>query len=265
MIRISFILCLLFSGNAKSWGPIGHRVVGEIASKHLSKKAKAEVTSILGRESMAKASTWPDEIKSDPENYRYTFDWHYMSWPNESSSYEPKSSGKLLWAIEEQLRTLKNKKSSADKKKFALRFLIHLVGDLHQPLHVGNGLDRGGNDCKIFFHKEKSNLHRLWDDEMINFKRLSYTEFVDFISYFSSDEIQEFMKGSLLSWAEESKKLRDGVYPTSIESRNYCQKGAPESTYPLLSYPYSFKHFDTVEKRMFQAGVRLAYLLNNTF
>ena len=110
-----------------------------------------------------------------------------------------------MWAIEEQVRTLKNNKSSVDKKKFALRFLIHLVGDLHQPLHVGNGLDRGGNDCKVFFHKEKSNLHRLWDEEMINFKRLSYTELVDFISYFSAEEIKEFMGGSLLSWAKNQR------------------------------------------------------------
>ena len=102
-------------------------------------------------------------------------------------------------------------------------------------------------------------------EEMINFKRLSYTELVEFISYFSETEIREFKKGSLLKWAEESKNLRDGVYPSSSDSRNYCHKGAPETTFPLLSYPYSFKHFDNVEKRMFQAGVRLAYLLNNTF
>ena len=80
MSRICFVFCFLLSVTAHSWGPIGHRVVGEIASKHLNKKAKTEVLSILGKESMAKASTWHDEIKSDPENYRYTFDWHYMSW-----------------------------------------------------------------------------------------------------------------------------------------------------------------------------------------
>ena len=155
-----------------AWGPIGHRVVGEIAYKNLSYFTKKKVEKILSGESMAKASTWADEIKSDPAQYRHTFDWHYMSWTSGESDYEYKEgSGKLKIAIDEQSKILKSDSSSVRDKLFALRFLIHLIGDLHQPLHVGNGHDRGGNDCKVFYHSEKTNLHRLWDEDIINQKK----------------------------------------------------------------------------------------------
>lgn len=265
---LNLILILIFSSIVPlsvtlAWGPIGHRVVGEIAYKNLNFFTKKKVDKILEKESMAKASTWADEIKSDPDQYRHTFDWHYMSWPNGEEEYQYKSgTGRLKLAIEEQTSVLKNVKSSKEEKLFALRFLIHLIGDLHQPLHVGNGHDRGGNDCKVFFHSEKTNLHRLWDEDIINRKKLSYRELADFVSYFSAEETKQFMKGSPMDWAKESKSQRLNVYPTDLSSRPYCKRGAPESSYPKLGYSYSYEHYQLIEKRLYQGGVRLASLLN---
>ena len=204
-------LCLIFfmsTIESFAWGPIGHRVVGEVAKRHLNYFTKKKVEAILGAESMAKASTWADEIKSDPDNYKHTFDWHYMSWPMDESDYTYKEGGgKLIKAIKDNVNILRSEKSTKTRKIHALRFIIHLVGDLHQPLHVGNGLDRGGNDCKVFFHKGKTNLHRLWDEDMINRKKLSFSEIVEFISYFSKEEIKTFMQGSPLDWAKESRPI----------------------------------------------------------
>ena len=248
--------------SAFSWGPTGHRTVGEIAERNLTVIAKKKIKAILGKESLAKASTWPDEIKSDPDNYRYTFDWHYMSWPNDMGQYKPGQGGKLIWAIDEQMKVLKNKKSRKEKKIFALRFLVHLIGDIHQPLHVGNGKDRGGNDCHVEFHGEETNLHRLWDEGMINFTRLSYTELADFISHYSAREIRYFMKGHPLDWALESKEIRNDVYPTPVENRPYCSRENKPEELPNLGYPYSYSFYKKIERRLFQAGVRLAHLLN---
>lgn len=259
------VFFILFSVRSlQAWGPIGHRVVGEIAYRNLSFFTKKKVDKILNKESMAKASTWADEIKSDPDQYKHTFDWHYMSWPSHQTEYQYNGSGgKLKIAIQEQSDILKNKKSTKDEKVFALRFLIHLIGDLHQPLHVGNGKDRGGNDCKVFFHSEKTNLHRLWDEDMINKKQLSYTELADFISYFSDEETKEFMKGSPMDWAKESKDYRVSVYPGVAKPRPYCKRDVEDSILPKLGYSYSYEHYEMVEKRLYQAGVRLALLLNN--
>ena len=271
-MKFFFLLFLFISFPAFAWGPTGHRVVGEVAQKNLSPKTLTKVKALLNGEDLSRVSNWPDEIKSDPDKYGSTFRWHYTDWPDEMKEHtEANSSGSLIGSINEQLAVLKDKKANHDKKVFALKFLVHLVGDVHMPLHVGSGLDRGGNTCKVLFHGQPTNLHELWDEGMINFTQLSYTELSRYVAQGrSSAEINEWKKGKLLDWAEESKKIRTEVYPADVNpavgvSRKYCrlEPVVKEDEMPKLAYEYSYRFLPVLERRLFQAGLRLAVLLND--
>lgn len=276
-MKLLIIAALFVSADAFSWGPTGHRAVGEIAEKHLTPKAKKQIYRILEGISPAQASTWSDEIKSEPETYKYTYNWHYTDWPDEMHQHdETHSTGKLLTSINEQLAVLKDSSADKEKKKFALRFLVHLVGDLHMPLHVGNGIDRGGNACRVTFHGEKTNLHALWDEGMINFTKLSFTELSRFsMEGKSKSDRLAAMKGTPLDWASESKVLRSQIYPENVKVetkaitsvKEYCRTDinvAPEAM-PKLGYEYSYKFVPVMQQKIYEAGVRLAMLLNQIY
>jgi len=270
----SFILVLgLMSANAFAWGPTGHRVVGAVAEKHLDIAVHSKIFKILGGQSLSRVANWPDEIKSEPAKYSYTFNWHYTDWADDAHDHdETTSSGKLLGSIKEQVAVLKNPEATDEAKVFALKFIIHLVGDLHQPLHVGNGLDQGGNLCKVTFQGQAMNLHALWDEGMINFTKLSYSELADYVSQGRTrEEILAWKSGTVVDWALESKELRGKIYPENVlptpepmSVKQYCRKDivvTAEET-PKLSYDYSYKFVPVVEQRLYQAGVRLAMVLN---
>jgi hypothetical protein len=270
----TLILALsLVSMNAFAWGPTGHRAVALIAERYLDASAELKIYEILGNQTLAKVSNWSDEIKSEPDLYSHTFNWHYTDWKDEDHAHdETNSSGKLLTAISEQVEVLKNPKSSREEKSFALKFIVHLVGDLHQPLHVGNGLDQGGNKCRVSFHNRQTNLHALWDEGMIEFTKLSYTEFAVFaIQGKSPEQIRAWSEGDVVDWALESKVLRSQIYPEDVgpsaapmSVKEYCRSDikVPAQAIPKLSYEYSYKFIPVVEERIFQAGLRLAKVLN---
>lgn len=269
-----FILTAFFlSSNAFAWGPTGHRVVGAVADRFLDIKVASKIHTILGGKSMAQVSTWPDEIKSEPENYSHTFNWHFTDWKDDDHQHdETNSSGTLVTSIKEQLNVLKNPESTQEQKVFALTFIVHLVGDLHMPFHVGNGLDRGGNSCRVTFHGQKTNLHALWDEGMIEKTSLSYTELTNFVVQGRRlEDILAWKKGNVVDWARESKDLRSSIYPADVTSskspmsvKQYCRTDIVVSAeeMPKLSYEYSYKFLPVLEQRLFQGGLRLAVLLN---
>ena len=234
------------------WGQAGHQAVGYIAQDLLSEKAASEVRRVLKGNSLAEESNWMDNIKSDSD-YRFMNPWHYCTIP-EGKTYEEAGTpeeGDILWAIEKVVTELKAGGLSPEKEAENLKILIHLVGDLHQPLHAGNGTDRGGNDVKVTWFRENSNLHRVWDSEMIDSRQLNGYELAEFSSNQLSDEtIAEWQKSSWLEWANESQDLHPQVY--DIGDGN-------------LGYRYMYDHFDSVKLRIAQAGVRLAALLNEIY
>jgi hypothetical protein len=128
--------------------------------------------------------------------------------------------------------------------------LIHLVGDIHQPLHVGGGNDRGGNDVKIMWFRADSNLHRVWDSDMIDDTRLSYTEFAESLERPNEAKLKQWQKTSVRDWANESKGYRKQVY----DYKN-----------GKLGYEYSYYHLHIVRHRLMQAGIRLAAVLNEIY
>lgn len=271
----TFILAaVLVTTNAFAWGPTGHRAVGAVAEKNLDPAVALKIYKILGGSSLSKVSNWPDEIKSEPETYSHTYNWHYTDWKDEDHNHdETNSSGKLLTSINEQIAVLKNAESPVEKKAFAIKFIVHLIGDLHQPLHVGNGLDRGGNSCKVQFHKKETNLHALWDEGMIDFTNLSFTELANYVAQGRTrEEVMSWRTGTVLDWALESKQLRNTIYPqdnttsttTNMSVKQYCRTDVvvTAADMPKLAYEYSYKFVPVVEKRIFQAGIRLAVVLN---
>lgn len=252
MKKVAVIFAFFFSYQVFGWGLTGHRVVGDIAEKYLSRKAKKEIRKILGNESLAMASNWMDEIRSD-SLYDYTHDWHWVTIP-EGMRYEEAEknpNGDIIQTIERIIKELKAGRLSHEQEAAHLKMLVHLVGDIHQPLHVGTGEDRGGNDVKVEWFWESSNLHRVWDSGMIDQKKLSYTELSNSINNPTKKEIKEWQSASVRDWAYESMALRKQVYDL------------PENK--KMNYEYAYHNYPIVEKRLLQAGIRLAGVLNDIY
>jgi hypothetical protein len=234
-----------------AWGPTGHRVTGWIAEQHISKKVKKELIRVLGDQSLAMASTWMDEIRSD-SLYDYTSDWHWVTIPDGATyqQVEKNKNGDLMEAIERLTTALKSKSLSPNQEREYLKMLIHLIGDLHQPLHVGGGNDRGGNDVIVTWFRGRSNLHRIWDSEMIDDTKLSYTELAASLEKPDAATILSWQKSDIHTWAKESMGYREQVY--------HYGKGN-------LGYKYAYENFHIVRYRLLQAGIRLAGVLNDIY
>ncbi len=248
LLAISFLI----SNTALAWGQTGHRTVGEIAEKHLTKKAKKHIKELLGTESLAISSTWMDDIKSD-SSYDYANSWHWVTIPTGQTYKESEKNpdGDVVESIMRMINKLGSDTVSTSDKVIALKMLVHLVGDLHQPLHVGNGLDRGGNNNKVKWFRSGSNLHRIWDSEMIDQKQLSYTELALSVDVATQDQISQWQTGTVINWAEEAMTYRDQIYDTDNSES--------------LSYDYMYKNWDLVQSQLNKAGIRLAGILNEIF
>jgi hypothetical protein len=253
---LGFFVSLCFT--AKAWGVLGHRIVGEIADSYLTAKAKTEIKKILGNESVAMSSNWADFIKSDT-SFRYLSNWHYINidkgmTPEQLREYFKKDTATDLYTrINFLVKELKNKKLPLEKKRMYLRLLIHFVGDVHQPLHAGHKDDQGGNKVKVTWFNTPTNLHAVWDESLVNFQQLSYTEYAKAINHTTARQRKQWQAQPLSEWLIESYNTADGIY-SEIKEDN--QK---------LWYDYNFRHVDTVNERLLKGGVRLAGLLNSIF
>ena len=250
MKKIVIIITLLgMSTQLLAWGQTGHRTIALIATKHLDKKTKQELFEIMGHESLMQASTWMDEIRSD-HKWDHTHPWHYVTIPDGENylSAEKSDKGDAVEAIERLKAIVIDASSSREDKRNAIRMLVHIIGDIHQPLHVGNGTDRGGNDVKIKWFYEKSNLHRIWDSGMIDSKQLSYTELAQFVDHPKETPIPNLHSTDINVWIQEAMSLRPQVYDLTNEE--------------YLSYEYMYKNWDTVMIQIEKAGIRLAEVLN---
>src|SRR5215217_9317300 len=172
-------IILIVPMNAMAWGVLGHRVTGSIADHYLTAKAKAGIKKILGNESLALASTWADFIKSD-RSYDYLGPWHYINIRSGKTKEEVLQMLKqdtdtdLYTKMNFLVKELRSKKLPKDKQVFYLKLLIHFVGDAHQPMHMGQPEDRGGNNIKLYWFGASTNLHRVWDEHLVEFQQLSY-------------------------------------------------------------------------------------------
>ena len=181
--KLAFILAIIYLPlQSMAWGTQGHRIAGQIADSYLSPKARKAIEAILGNESIAIASNWADFIKSDPA-YNYLYNWHFIdldksyTYPELQAYLKQDNAVDAYTKLEFLISELKKKDLDKDKKLLYLRMLIHIVEDVHQPLHTGHTEDKGGNDIKVTWFNNNTNLHSVWDSQLIDFQQLSYTEY----------------------------------------------------------------------------------------
>lgn len=236
------------------WGKTGHRATAEIASKYLTPQAKKAVNEILDGESMALVANYGDDIKSDKSMDKYKV-WHYLNIP-EGKTYEevkdqlPKEN--LLNAIEECKKGLKDNATSHEQKQFYLKMLIHIIGDLHQPLHLGHLNDRGGNSIIVFWFGDVTNLHSVWDDKMLESYQMSYSEIANTQKQLTEAQIKDIQKGSVVDWLKEIHLLTNKVYASAENGDR-------------LQYKYMYDWMSVVRNQINKGGIRLAKILNDIF
>jgi hypothetical protein len=240
-----------------AWGQLGHRVVGEIADSYLNKKTRKEIRKILGNESIAITSNWADFIKSDPA-YKYLDTWHYTNLPTDldyngvQTFLKQDTAAGAYNRLQFMTAELKKKDLPMDKKAMYLKLIIHIVGDIHQPMHTGHKDDLGGNLVKVQWFGQPSNLHRLWDSDLIESENLSYTEYARAINFSSRDQRQLLQLQPMEQWFFDSYKVSQNLYAVT----------KPDSR---LSYRYIYDHIATANRQLLHGGIHLAGLLNEIF
>jgi len=253
-LLLSLILAASAASPAFAWGKTGHRVVGEVADHYLTDEAAAAVKDILGPESMAEAADWPDFMRSDPDNFwrNDANPWHYVTIPKGQlyADITPPPEGDAITALEHFRAIALDESQPLEQRQLALRFIIHLVGDLHQPLHAGNGTDRGGNFFICYFFEDLTNLHEVWDELLIRYEELSYTEWTTWLtSKITSEDLLAWSAATPGMWADESAAIRDTIYPD----------------HQILKWEYIYQTRGTLRSQLSKGGVRLAAYLNNMF
>ena len=238
---------------AAEWGKTGHRVIGKIAQAHLTPNTTAAVDALLDGMSLAFVSTYADEIRSD-SRYDYLDTWHYVNMDKNTRYSEAKKNpnGDIITAIDYCVDVLKNPKKSKADKVFHLKLLVHFVGDIHQPMHAGRKADKGGNNIELTWFGKPTNLHRLWDTNLIEHYKMSYTELAAHLPKRSAEENEHCMDAPPLEWVNESQDLANTIY-------------ANTPMHASLGYVYHYQYFDTVRVRLLDAGLRLAATLNAIF
>ncbi|MES2872471.1 MAG: S1/P1 nuclease [Bacteroidota bacterium] len=259
IIRKIFLIVMIsyLPVNAMAWGLLGHRVVGEIAQSYLNKRASREVKKILGHESLAMASNWADFIKSEP-SYNYLGNWHYINLPAGLSPEQLQN--KLLKDTATNVYTkirflgseLQNKKLDHTKQLMYLRLLIHFVGDLHQPMHTGRFEDLGGNRVQLTWFGQTSNLHRVWDSDLIESQQLSYTEYANSVNFIDRSRLFQLQDQDVNLWVEDSYRVSEKIY-ANVKSGD------------KLGYRYIYDNLAIADEQLLKGGVHLAALLNKIF
>jgi len=255
---VYFVFVFLFTfsiGNATTpdWGATGHRTVGKIADSYLKGKTKRKIAEILDGQSLALVSTYGDDIKSD-KRYNEFYTWHYVNMPfgNKYEDSEKHPNGDLVTGIEKCKEIILDEKSSKEDKAFYLKLLVHFMGDLHQPMHVGRAEDKGGNTIQVRWFSDGTNLHSTWDSKMINHYDMTYTELADNSDEISKEQVKFLQKGTIVNWVNETQQLAIKTY-ASVEVGE------------KLGYNYMYENFGLVRSQLQKGGIRLAKVLNDLF
>ena len=239
---------------ASAWGVTGHRVVAEIAENHLTNRAKRKLKKLIGKQKLAYWANWPDNVRNSPE-WKNTSTWHYVNIPPQESKEQfieqLKNNNKpnIYTAIQNVKGVIVDKNTPDADREIYLRFLVHFLGDMMQPMHTGREEDLGGNLIKIQFFKKDTNLHSLWDSGLIDNTKYSYTEYARVLDVKSKEEIKQIQSGSLEDWLYESHQAANQLYVSVKPGENY-------------SYDYQEQYKDLLERQLLHAGLRLAKILN---
>lgn len=265
-MRKIFLISALIAITAPvmAWGPTGHRVIAQIAYQYLNGKTKKQIEKTLGKNGMIYWVNWPDEIKSAPSIYPTSYDWHFQDLeqgltPADIDSliqHFPNHGGRL-WTTTSQLlqpnmwKTTQPLPINGEMMTYQDRlvFLIHLIGDCFCPMHMAQEVDKGGNKTKFKWFGEPTNLHNIWDEQLIDARGYSYTEYAQLILITYGNQADSIQQQS-------PAQLMQTVYNTTSGIYQYYQNGDNNT------YHYIWNWHQPCEQLLFNAGVTLARVLN---
>ena len=245
----------LGSLSAFGWGQKGHDVTVYIAENNLTPKALEKITELLDGKSMVYWANWLDNASHTPE-YAYSKTWHYKNIDSgvefEEAPLHP--DGDIIRAIYAQIPVLQNEEASKEEQQLAMKILIHLMGDIHQPMHMGHASDLGGNRWIVNYFGRDNNLHSVWDSSVPeSAHKWTYTEWNNQINRATQQEKDEILaNGTPELWGEETYDICKAVYALT-----------PEGT--KISYDYVSQWAPVVENQFLKGGLRLADLLNSIY
>lgn len=242
-----------------SWGYTGHRTIGLITENHLTPSAKTAIRELLGDTSIAEACTWADDARREPQ-YANTANWHFLNLPlglnyTDFKKYiDTLKTENVYSALINAEKELTDKNTTKQQKVHALKFMMHFVGDLHQPMHISREEDKGGSTIQVNYNDKGTNLHSLWDTRMLEKEGLSFTQLAAKFDTISEVDIKKWQSEPILNWMWESYQISTELY-AEIEQMNK----------KVIDDTYYQKHMPTVQLRMQQAAIRLAGLLNKIY
>jgi hypothetical protein len=248
ILTLIITISLFSSNNCLAWGEKGHALVAQIAFNYLDANTKKIVTEYLDGMSFADAANWMDVIKSD-KKYDYMRKLHYIN-ADRGQSILPNDDENIIGALTRTIDELKNYKSlSKEDVKIKICIIFHLIGDLHQPLHVGYGEDRGGNNFQINFYGRGTNLHSFYDSGIIEYKNLTLPQCLKAKTYTKEEQVQ-IENIDVIEWANQSRSFLPIIYKT------YGAK---------INDTYVDKNYVIIQEQIQRAGIRLAAVLKETF
>ncbi len=248
----TFVILLIFPASA--WDVTGHRVITDIAYKNLTCKARRSVDKILGKKGIIFESSWADGVRNE-KGYEYSYPWHYQNLRDSITTSElqyllnnPQAEGDhLFYAINLMRERLKTNRNDAE----ALKFLLHFVGDLHQPMHLGRADDRGGNGVMLTWFGSQVNLHALWDSYLMDRQKLSYTEMSEMLQKKYKAERKKYKTETIENSVIAAYELRSQLYATDMKTTgNY-----------LYAHIFTAQH----NEMLYRAGMQLARILNEIY
>lgn len=256
-LAVLLIGCLL-PGLLSAWSAQGHRIVGELAERQVRPETQAALQRLLhGLEepTLAGVSNWADDVRTLPE-WRHSAPWHYVNFQDLSCELAPArdcpDGNCVFGAINAMHRQLADHDASIQQRREALKFLVHFVGDVHQPLHAGLRTDRGGNSFQVRYRNEGRNLHSVWDNLILSSRESDWRRYADLLA---------------ASPAPAVDPARDSDNPPREWAIESCRIISEYSLYPSrpgrpISSRYLDAHRPVAERRLQQAGARLARLLD---
>jgi hypothetical protein len=250
--RVVVLACLaiLTMSSAYGFGVAGHSVASAVAESHLCVRAREAVARLSGGQSLAELSRWADQIRY-VSAWEHTAPWHYMNIPDNEplARHRTPERGDVLWAINEFTQRLGDESLTPEDRADALRFVVHFVVDIHQPLHVGRLEDRGGNAISFRIDGQRTNLHRLWDSGIIARDSGSPDRYVDSVMALADANAADWHEAPPREWAQESQRLRAFVYDfEDVPGPGYLDEAGR-----------------VLRQQLARAGVRLAVTLNRIY
>ncbi len=249
-----FVLCAGSLQAAFGWGQKGHDVTAYIAECNLTPAAAQAVDRVLGGHSPVYYANWLDNASHTPE-YAYTKTWHYANidegYTFDTMPAEP--AGDVVKAVTDLVAQLKSGDMSPEREAEALKMLVHLVGDMHCPMHAGHRSDRGGNQVPVTMFGRPTNLHSVWDTAIPEAAHnWSYTEWRNQIDRLTDDEAACIVRGTPKEWFEQTAALSEMIYRRTPEGTN-------------ISYDFVAEFTPLIERQLLMGGRRLARLLDEIY